>query len=88
MSERNDNDFLNDITEAARRTASYTENLSYKEFMEDIKTQDAVIRNLEIIGEAVKNLSEKLRVHILIIQKATANKAFKQIVLSYNRLTY
>jgi uncharacterized protein with HEPN domain len=29
--------------------------------MEDIKTQDAVVRNLEIIGEATKNLSVNLR---------------------------
>ncbi len=30
-------------------------------FFSDKKTQDAVVRNLEIIGEAVKNLSEKLK---------------------------
>ena len=35
--------------------------LTYQEFMEDIKTQDAVVRNLEIIGEAAKNLSTNLR---------------------------
>ncbi|GAH81301.1 unnamed protein product [marine sediment metagenome] len=29
--------------------------------MEDIKTQDAVIHNIEIIGEATKNISEELR---------------------------
>jgi uncharacterized protein with HEPN domain len=29
--------------------------------MEDIKTQDAVVRNLEIIGEATKNLSVNIR---------------------------
>jgi len=61
MSERIDKDFLSDIKEAMRRTNSYTENLSYEEFLEDIKTQDAVIRNIEIIGEAAKNISEELR---------------------------
>ena len=30
-------------------------------FMDDRKTQDAVVRNLEIIGEAAKNVSEQLR---------------------------
>ncbi|MXV78245.1 DUF86 domain-containing protein, partial [Candidatus Poribacteria bacterium] len=29
--------------------------------LDDIKTQDAVIRNLEVIGEATKNLSSELR---------------------------
>lgn len=44
-----------------RRTTSYTEKLTYEDFLEDIKTQDAVIRNIEIIGEATKNISEELR---------------------------
>ena len=30
-------------------------------FLEDLKTQDAVIRNIEIIGEATKNLSDEIR---------------------------
>jgi uncharacterized protein with HEPN domain len=57
MSKRRDLDCLNDIQEAIRRILTYTANLTYKEFMGDIKTQDAVVRNLEIIGEATKNLS-------------------------------
>jgi len=61
MSERTDKDFLSDIKEAVRRTTSYTEKLTYEEFLEDIKTQDAVIHNIEIIGEATKNISEELR---------------------------
>jgi uncharacterized protein with HEPN domain len=32
------------------------------EFLEDVKTQDAVVRNLEVIGEAVKALSNETRV--------------------------
>jgi len=35
--------------------------MSYNEFLEDQKTQDAVIRNIEIIGEAVKKLSEETK---------------------------
>ena len=57
MSRRGDREFLRDILEACRRIISYTENMSYDEFLKDIKTQDAVLRNIEIIGEAVKNLS-------------------------------
>ena len=54
MSERTDYNFLSDIGEAVRRTISYTERITYEEFLEDIKTQDAVIRNIEIIGEVAK----------------------------------
>ena len=35
--------------------------MTYDEFLADIKTQDAVIRNLEIMGEATKNMSAGLR---------------------------
>ena len=61
MSERKDKDFLSHIDEAVRRTVLYVEKMTYEQFLEDIKTQDAVIRNIEIIGEATKNISEELR---------------------------
>lgn len=61
MSERTDRDFLADIQESIRRIGAYTTSMTYPAFLMDIKTQDAVIRNLEIIGEATKNLSEGLR---------------------------
>lgn len=61
MSERTDRDFVQDIQEASRRIAEYTTGISYEAFLADTKTQDAVVRNLEIIGEATKYLSEDLR---------------------------
>ena len=60
MSERADRDFLSDIQEAARRIEVYTTAMTYEVFLADTRTQDAVIRNLEIIGEATKNLSAEL----------------------------
>ena len=61
MSERTNRDFLSDIQEGIRRIVTYTVGMTYETFLLDTKTQDAVIRNLEIIGEATKNLSEALR---------------------------
>lgn len=61
MSERTDGDFLSDIQEAMRRITAYTTGVTYETFLADTRTQDAVIRNLEVIGEATKNLSVKLR---------------------------
>jgi len=61
MSERGDRDYLRDIQEAARRIASYVAGMGYEAFLADTKTQDAVIRNLGVIGEATKNLSAELR---------------------------
>lgn len=53
--------YLEDILEAARKIAVYTGGLSKTAFLEDEKTIDAVVRNLEVIGEAVKKLPEDLR---------------------------
>jgi uncharacterized protein with HEPN domain len=60
MSERTDREFLSDIQEAIRRIHAYTAGMTYEAFLTDTKTQDAVIRNLEIMGEATKNLSEEI----------------------------
>lgn len=61
MSRRSDADWLNDILEAVRRVVVYMENVSYEQFLQDTKTQDAVTRNLEIIGEAAKQVSASMR---------------------------
>lgn len=53
--------YLEDILEATRKIMAYTGSLSKAAFLEDEKTFDAVVRNLEIIGEAVKKLPEDLR---------------------------
>jgi uncharacterized protein with HEPN domain len=52
---------LEDILEAIRRVREYSQSLSEPEFLKDLKTQDAVIRNLQIIGEAAKGLPEEIR---------------------------
>src|SRR3990172_3006254 len=61
MSERTDEDFLTDIQESIHRIRTYTDGITYEQFLGEIKTQDAVIRNFEIIGEATKRLSIRLR---------------------------
>ncbi len=61
MPERKDMDYIRDIQEAISRISLYTEGMNYNSFSRDTKTQDAVIRNLEIIGEAARNISIDLR---------------------------
>ena len=53
--------FLEDILEAIRKIREYTDGLSLQAFTADAKTFDAVIRNLEIIGEAAKQIPEDVR---------------------------
>jgi len=52
--------FINDILDAIHRIESYTENLTFDDFSGSQLYQDAVVRNLEIIGEAVKRLPDEL----------------------------
>ena len=49
---KDNNDALNDIINSMRLALDFTGNMTLSEFMEDEKTQFAVIRCLEIIGEA------------------------------------
>ena len=53
--------YLDDILEAIRRIRDFTERMDFERFKEDLKTQDAVVRNLEIIGEASSRLPEVVR---------------------------
>ena len=48
--------FLQDIKESAAAIFDYTQGLDFQGFTQDRKTYSAVIREFEIIGEAVKHL--------------------------------
>jgi uncharacterized protein with HEPN domain len=48
--------FLKDILQAIKRIEEYTKSLSFEKFCENQLVQDGVVRNLEVIGEAVKQL--------------------------------
>lgn len=58
---RGDKELLTDILEAIRRIESYVEGINYDQFLSDLKTQDSVVRNLEIIGEAVRKISDETK---------------------------
>ena len=58
-----DLDSLTDILDAAQKIRLYIQGMDEAAFQNDSKTQDAVVRCLEIIGEATKRLSPELRAH-------------------------
>ncbi len=71
---------MGDILEAMNSIIVYTKGLTYREFIEDRKTQDAVVRNFEIIGEAAKNISMDFRArHVDIPWKELAGLRDKLI---------
>ncbi len=53
--------YLQDILDSIERILDYTRELDIDEFRRDRLRQDAVLRNLEILGEAVKRLPEEVR---------------------------
>ena len=53
--------YLDDILVSIGRIEEYIASLSFEEFSDDRKTIDAVVRNFEIIGEAVKNIPFEIR---------------------------
>lgn len=52
---------LEDILESISRIEEYVEGVTGAQFESDTQKQDAVIRRLEIIGQAVKGLSQEVR---------------------------
>ena len=61
MSKRDLRLFASDMLESIEKIQKWTKGLTYEKFSQDTLIQDAVVRNLEIIGEAAKNIPDDLR---------------------------
>jgi uncharacterized protein with HEPN domain len=53
--------YFSDICDSAKLAVDYLEKFSYEKFVQDTAIQDAVIRRIEIIGEASNRLSNASR---------------------------
>jgi len=57
--------FIHEILECIKKIEKYVSGISYNDFIKEDKTKDAVVRNLEIIGEAANqipvNIKEKYK---------------------------
>jgi uncharacterized protein with HEPN domain len=54
-------DYLDDIITAIADTAEFTQGMSYEMFAADKKTVNAVLRSLEVLGEATKHIPPSFR---------------------------
>ena len=61
MKKREYRDYLQDILNSLDDVISFTENMSFDSFSGDKKTVYAVIRCLEVMGEAAKKIPKSLR---------------------------
>ncbi len=66
MSKRNDKLLILDILDCIAKIQQYTKGYTLREFSRDTKTIDAVVRNIEIIGEATKHLSRSIKSRIAL----------------------
>lgn len=57
---KEDSVYLNHILDSIENVFTDTKDLSLEKFLENRQVKDAVTRNVEIIGEAVKRLSEEI----------------------------
>jgi len=53
--------YLQDILDSIQAIEEYTQALTEEEFYRNLQTQDAVVRRLEIIGEAAKHIDQDFR---------------------------
>jgi uncharacterized protein with HEPN domain len=59
--QRDYTDYLNDIYESINKGIAFIEGMSFEDFSKDEKTQFAMIRVIEIIGEASKKIPTDIK---------------------------
>jgi uncharacterized protein with HEPN domain len=52
---------ISDMLEAIRRIQLYTRGMEYETFAADLRTLDAVVRNITILGEAARRIAGEVR---------------------------
>ena len=62
MKKRELGDYIQDILEALGEVEDFTIGMQFEDFVKDKKTINAVVRSLEVIGEATKKIPDSLRV--------------------------
>ena len=58
---KSDSAYLEHILDRANKIILFTQGMTEAQFLDDEKTQSAVIRELEVIGEASKRISEEFK---------------------------
>jgi len=61
MSERSPSVLLSDMLDSVKTIFEFTEGMSYDVFLADRRTRDAVIRNLQVLGEAANRIPKETR---------------------------
>jgi len=73
--------YIDDIKKAISKIESYVTDMTFDEFIKDVKTIDAIIRNIEIIGEAARHISHEVRLKYIEIP-------WKEIIGTRNKVLH
>ncbi len=73
--------FLKDILTCIAKIERYLQGLNFEKFQNDELITDAVVRNVEIIGEASNNLTRDFR-------SKTSNIEWRKIINTRNRIIH
>ena len=81
-------DYLEHIVQAIERIDSYVEDMAEQAFTLDHRTQDAVIRNFEIIGEASNRIPDEIRDKFQLVNWHRIRGFRNRIVHDYMGIDY
>ena len=81
MDDKDNKVFLKYILECVEKIENYLQDFDFEQFQKDSKTIDAVVRNVEVIGEAANNLTRDFRSN-------TPSIEWRKIVATRNRIIH
>ena len=82
MPKRDDILLLKDISECGKNIMEYTSEVSYESFINNKMMRDAVIRNLEVIGEAANILGEEIKAEYPEVEWKQMNR-FRNLLIHF-----
>ncbi|MGB9856454.1 MAG: DUF86 domain-containing protein [Caldisericum exile] len=80
--------YVKDIIDAIEKIEEFVGNMSFDEFVRDDKTTSAVVRKLEIIGEATKQLPSDVRMRFQDIPWQAMAKTCDKIIHFYHGVDF
>jgi uncharacterized protein with HEPN domain len=88
MSKRVDRLLISDIINAIDEINEFIQGLDFDNFMEDAKTKAAVVRNLEVIGEAASMVSEEIIYQYPLIEWKEMKSLRNKLIHEYFGIDY
>ncbi len=80
--------YIKDITDAITKIEQFIEGMDFNDFIQDDKTASAVVRKIEIIGEATKQLPKEVRDRFPEIPWTSMAKTRDKIIHFYHGVDY